>query len=388
MIRYHLEIFAQPAEPRRRALLDALNGELRRLGVHRTVTIAVAEPGPPPPGEPSIGVYFGDPVLAGDPCVTERVVAALSAERAVIPVVDDLAGYLACVPACLHQVNGLHWGPGGEAGLRLARTVLEGLGIEERDRRVFISHKRDDGLAVAEQLHEELARHGFFPFIDRFHIPPGGDVHAEIAGQLEDCAVLLLVETPQACDSDWVFDEVNYALSHHLGLHIVTWPGPPEQVPGTDRLLRQQLRTEDIVAERGFAVLSAEALGRVILNVEAEHARALVRRRTYQLTSVTDAAREAGLDCVPLPGWGALVSGPAGTTVVRVAPRTPTVEDLYELDRIRTRFPGSPPGVLVHSPRRIPVTKRDVLAWAGEFRALTLVPENAIGGFWRQSDAR
>jgi hypothetical protein len=385
VIRYHLEIFAQPAEPRRRVLLDALNGELRRLGMHRTVTIAVTEPEPPPPGEPSIGVYFGDPVLAGDPRVTERVAAALSADRAVIPVVDDLAGYLACVPACLHQVNGLHWGP-EEAGLRLARTVLEGLGIEERDRRVFISHKRDDGLAVAEQLHEELARHGFFPFIDRFHIRPGRDVHAEIAGQLEDCAVLLLVETPLAHASDWVFDEVNYALSHHLGLHIVAWPGPPEQVPGTDGLLRQQLLAEDIVAERGFGVLSAKALEQVILNVEAEHARALVRRRSYLLTSVTDAAREAGLECVPMPGWGATVNGPAGPTIVRVVPRMPTVDDLYELDRIRTKFPGSPPGVLIHAPRRIPPAKRDILAWAGEFRQLTLVPENAIGGFWRRSD--
>jgi TIR domain len=384
VVRYYIEIFAGPAEPGRQALLDSLAGEVRGLGIHRAVELVAAAP---PADEPNIGVYFGNPLLAQDAETTERVAAALAAGRPVVPVVGNLTEFPACVPGCLRLVNGVEW-TAASPDTGLAQTVLMGLGITERQRRVFISHKREDGMAAAGQLHEALSRHGFFPFIDRFHIAPGRNVKEEIANQLDDCALLLLVETPLAHDSPWVLDEVDHALTRNLGAHIVTWPGVSEQIPGTSGLARQRLAPGDIVPHRGFDTLTDSALEEVVISVEAEHARALVRRRRYLITSLEDAAREAGLDCVPIPGWGTVVSGPEGPSIVQVTPRMPTVEDLYELDITRSKFPGGPSGVLVHAPRRVPASRREVLAWAGASRDLTLVPENAIGGYWRRSDVR
>lgn len=385
VIRYYLEIFADPTDPRRQIMLDTLANEVRNLGIHRTV--ALVETDSPPEGEPSIGIYLGSPQFASDPKMTAKVAASLAHGRAIVPVVDDLTNYLACVPSPLRLINGVQWET-GEAGHRLAGTVLEGLGIAEQQRRVFISHKRDDGMAVAAQLHDRLAQHGFSPFIDRFHLAPGRNVQQEIANQLEDCALLLLVETPLAHESDWVFDEVDYVLSRNLGLHIITWPDISQPVPGTVGLARQRLTSDDIVPVRGFDTLTEPALEQVVISVEAEHARTLVRRRRYLLTSLADAARDAGLECVPMPGWGTLVTGQAGTSIVQVCPRVPTVDDLYELDKIRAKFPDAPPGVLVHAPRHIPAERREVLTWAGASRDLTLVPENAIGGYWRGADVR
>ena len=147
-----------------------------------------------------------------------------------IPVVSELSRFSREVPAALRPINGFPWSRGARD---LARVLLAELGIEERQRRAFISHKRDDGLGAAEQLHDELSHIGFRPFIDRFAIPQGRDIQAEIADALEDHAFLLFLETPLAHTSEWVFYEVEYALLHTLGTLIVTWPGEVTPMRGS-----------------------------------------------------------------------------------------------------------------------------------------------------------
>ena len=177
---------------------------------------------------------------ANDPVVAATVAAALAAGTVVIPVVDDLADFARDVPDALRPINGLGWS-GPSAGRALARVLLAELGIEDRQRRVFISHKREDGLGAAEQLHDALSHHRFTPFIDRFVIREGEDVQATIADALEDHAFLLLLETPIAHTSDWAFDEVDYALTHTMGTIIVRWPGTTTSVPGSAGLPRLTL---------------------------------------------------------------------------------------------------------------------------------------------------
>jgi hypothetical protein len=328
-------------------------------------------------------VFFGGAEIARDAAMAGSLSEVMAAGCVMIPVVDDLAAYAESVPDCLRPVNGFAW-DGAEPEERLCRLVMEELGIEESQRRVFISHKREDGIAVAEQLHDHLSHSGFRPFIDRFHIPSGRDVQAEIADHLEDCALILVVETPLAHKSDWVFDEVQYGVSHQLGLHGLTWPGAVDQIPGSGFVPRQRLANSDIASSRGYDILTDDALARVGAAVEAEHARSIVSRRRYLLVSVQEAAQDAGLVSTLLPGWRMVVTGQGGSSVVQVTPRLPTVDDMYQLDGVRDALPGSPPGILVHAARRVPDTRRKVLAWAGGTRDLTLIPENAIGGHWRE----
>lgn len=380
MTPYYVEIFSEQTDFRKQLLAEAIDRELSRLGVHRTLSVNISDA--PLDGEPAVGVYFGGSLTAQNSHMTTLLSRSLDASRAVIPVVNDLATYSSAVPDCLRPINGFAW-KGLESAEKLCRKVLEELGIEDRKRRAFISHKRQDGLAAAEQLHEHLSQNGFYPFIDRFHITLARDVQAEIADQLEDCALLLLVETPSAHTSEWVFDEVDYALSHQLGLHIITWPGEITALPGTIGLPRQRLGESDLMSLKGYDVFTSNALDRIIADVEAEHARAMVRRRRYLLISAEEAARDAGRKCLPLPGWRMVVKGPNNRSIVQVTPRLPTVDDLYSLDETRAEFSEGPSGVLIHAARRLPDDRQRILAWAGASRDLALVPENAIGGYWR-----
>lgn len=359
------------------ALRAAIDSEVAAIGLHRAVEITVDEA--PLHGVPTVVLFIGSEAAARDAaCITAAEVAVADVVT-VLPVVEDLQRFSELVPPVLHPINGIEWADAAVA--RLARRVLEELGIEERQRRVFISHKRDDGLMSAEQLFDHLGHHGFRPFVDRFNVPPGVDIQARIADELEDYAFLLMLETPLAHESRWVFDEVDYALTHLMGLHIVRWPGDFTSVPATARLPRQELTPADLTTQNGLDVLVPDALDRVLEEVEAAHAYGMVRRRRNLLRSVEDAAEAKGCACTPLGDWRLFVEASGRREVIQVTPRLPVVGDLHALDLSRDAH-GGDRAVLVHSARSLRKDRRELLNWAAATRPLTLLPENGIGGYW------
>lgn len=385
---YEVEIFRAEADSDSAERFDSLNRalttELLEQGLHRTITIAPIEFAPREETAPTLGVYLASPAALADHALTGRVVAALDEGRVVIPVVDDLTGYSASVPEPLAPINGWAW-EGVDADRRLARFVLEQLGIEERRRRVFISHKREDGLMAAEQLHDALSKVRFDPFIDRFHIAPGEDVQARIADQLEDYAFMLLLETPLAYTSDWVFDEVEYAFSHQMGVLILRWPGDPPQVPGSSRMDRFVLGEEDLYSDdHGYDTLTEGALDRVLGEVEAAHASGMVRRRRNLIRSIEDAAAYGGCSSTPLPDWRVRVECPASkdAALLGITPRLPCADDLQGLDQARADLGEDTDAVLVHAARGLRPELRGHLEWVAGDRELTLMPEYAIGSRW------
>jgi hypothetical protein len=170
-------------------------------------------------------------------------------------------------------------------------------------------------------------------------------------------------------------------------MRIISWPVIETKLPGTADLPRLLLSVSDLTSRRGYDIFTSSALDRIIAGVEAEHAGAMVRRRRYLLVSAEEAAQDAGRQCFPLPGWRMVVQDSNGSSIVQVTPRLPTVEDLYALDKTRQSFADFPPGVLIHAARRLSEPRRDILAWAGQSRDLTLIPENAVGGYWRSNVA-
>ena len=207
----------------------------------------------------------------------------------------------------------------------------------------------------------------------------------EIADALEDHAFLLVLETPLAHTSDWVFDEVDYSLSHAMGTLILQWPDNPKPVPGSNSLPRKTLSEDELTADsHGYAVLTDAALDETIAAVEAAHARGLVRRRRMLVRSIEEAAGASGAtSCVPLPEWRLLVEHGAKSTLLGVTPRLPTAEDLQLLDEVRGKTSNDPSAVLVHSARALRADRAAHLTWVAGDRELELTPENAIGGRWR-----
>lgn len=385
---YEVEvIFAagdRQSEERFELLSRAIATELRELGLHRTLNVATIEFTPSGEEAPALGVYLASGAALAEPCLSERVAAALAAGRVVIPVVDDPRAFSTSVPEPLVPINAWAWS-GEDPEVRLARFVLEQLGIEESKRKVFISYKREDGLMAAEQLRDLLSKARFEPFIDRFNIRPGEDVQATIGDELEKHAFMLLLETPLAHSSDWVYDEVDYALSHAMGITIVRWPGNPPEVPGSVGLPRVQLADEDLHPdEHGYEVLLDGAIERVLAEVEAAHARGLVRRRRNLIRNIEEAASAAGCLSTPLPNWQLQVSCPAGehSTLCGITPRLPSANDLQLLDQARERLGDTATAVLVHAARQLRPELRGHLEWVAGDRRLVLTPENAIGSRW------
>lgn len=363
-------------------LRQAVAAELERVGLHKTVTVAVLE-ARPSPGTPAVTTFFGSAAAAGNPGLGDLVAEALASGRPVVPVVEDLASYRQAVPEPLPPINGFAW-EGPDPAQRLTLLLLEELGIEDKQRRVFISHKRDDGLGAAEQLHDRLTHHGFVPFIDRFAIRSAARVQETIADALEDHAFLLLLETPLAHTSDWVFDEVDYALSHTMGTLILRWPNDPEPVPGSKGLGREQLAAADLMTDaHGYDILTDASLDRVVGLVEMAHAQGLVRRRRMLIRSIEEAARAAGCtSCIPTRSWRLLVEQGGRSTLLGITPRLPTATDLQELDEARLDAGADVGATLVHSARILRAERRQHLSWVVSDRDLTVTPENAIGGWW------
>lgn len=382
MIPYYIEFFADRADHRPEWLSEAITQELDALGATRTLSVECVRGPAPDTMRPAVSLYFAKPPFSLTAELEQYVTSSLAGGRLVIPIVTELTDAAALVPDYLDTLNAFPF-PGRTDAGKLARTLLEEIGIEDKQRRAFISHRREDGLAAAEQLHDHLSQIGFHPFIDRFHIRPGRDVQEQIADQLEDCALLVLLETPAAHKSEWVLDEVDYALSHLLGMQILTWPGGNiRPLPGTPSLPRHMLAKSDLMPDKGYDVFTSDALDRILVNIEAEHARTMASRRRYLLVSTEEAAVDSGRQCSVLAGWRLKVTGGADASIVQVTPRLPTVDDLFSLDKARAEYDDTANGILLHAARRLSRDRRSLLTWAGEFRNLTLVPENAVGAFW------
>lgn len=379
---YSIEVIHKDRHAWAAELSQAVAAELIQVGLHRTVEVIVSESSPQNES-PTIATYLGSTDSAADTSIRERISKTIDSGTVIVPVVEDLGAFSTNVPPALILANGFEWS-GPESAEGLARLLLEDLGIEDQQRRVFISHKREDGLGAAEQLHDRLAHSGFSPFIDRFAIRAGVAVQAAIADALEDHAFLLLLETPLAHTSDWVFDEVDYALSHTMGTLILQWPGNPPPVPGSIEVPRLRLSSADLATDsHDYDILTEAALDTVVGAVEAAHAQGLVRRRQMLVRSIAEAALASGCSsCLPLPNWRLRVEHERGSTLVGVTPRLPTAKDLQHLDQERAMADADPLALLVHSARVLRSARREHLDWVVGDRELALIPENAIGGWW------
>ncbi|CAL4858623.1 toll/interleukin-1 receptor domain-containing protein [Microbacterium sp. MM2322] len=383
---YGIRVIHKGREGDAGTISQAVAQELLTLGLHRSLTVTVSE-SRTSDTNPHVCVYLGDATAKADPDIADEIAYELNRGTTIFPLVDDLGHFSAQVPKILAFANAIAWN-GQESLGRVVRVLFEELGIEDRQRKVFISHRRDDGLGAAEQLHDRLTHFGFQPFIDRFAIREGADVQSEIANALEDHAFLLLLETPLAHTSDWVYDEVDYALSHTMGVLIARWPGDVQDVPGSSGIPRLQIgETEIVTDEHNFDVFTEAGLDRLVSRVEEAHALGLVRRRRMLVKSIEEAARAAGVaSCVSLQDWRLLVETAEGRIVVGTTPRLPTASDLQEVDEVAAEIGAELPGLLVHSARLLSDRLSRHLQWVSGGRRMSMIPENAVGGWWTRGN--
>ncbi len=149
-----------------------------------------------PDGPPTVAVVLGaGSATAKDASIAAAVAACQQALVPVLGVCTDVRRYQRQIPPPLWPVNGRAW-PQGTPPDALSAVVLQVVGLADTDRRVFLSHCRSDGSALAEQLRTALADERWDVFLDRFSVPPADGFQERIDRELADKAFVLLLETP------------------------------------------------------------------------------------------------------------------------------------------------------------------------------------------------
>jgi TIR domain len=91
--------------------------------------------------------------------------------------------------------------------------VFLGLSLRPGSQKIFVSYRASDGKLLAESVYDRLKEAGFEAWLDEAgeNLTLGTDVQDTIRKNLEEAAMLLLIDTPDAPDSRWVKIEVDLA---------------------------------------------------------------------------------------------------------------------------------------------------------------------------------
>lgn len=379
--RYQISVLSNSRDDWLATLKQSVDETLHALGIRDSVVVDVSK-GFEPSDAPSIMVVLLGNDKANNEKFSRDVEWATHKGVVVIPIAENLAIFPNIVPNFLSRLNGFGWDE-GTAVDELVHLLFAELEIEDRTRGVFISHRRFDGSLAANQVHDSLTRRHFTSFIDQFCIPTGVDFQDAIADALENFAFLLLLETPDAHNSDYVFDEVQYASTHAMGALILQWPDVSVPVPASENLPRLVLTPKDFTSTSPpFTELTSAALTRIVKGVEHFHACAITRRRRAGLRSVQESAENAGAICRPLSGHRLSVATPDQEIVVAVVPRLPDSGTLHRLDELRQESQAVSRGILVHMTPGFSGSRKEHLDWVIHDRALTMVPVTALDAQW------
>ena len=141
----------------------------------------------------------------------------------VLPVASQLDKVTKEIPVGLLGLNcAFYGGKGGSE--RVFGALLECLGMLPRQRRVFLSYKRDETTAVAVQLFAELSARHYEVFLDTHSIAPGTEFQESLWHSLCDVDVLLMLDSPNYFASRWTAAEFGRALAKGIGVLRVEWP--------------------------------------------------------------------------------------------------------------------------------------------------------------------
>jgi hypothetical protein len=305
-------------------------------------------------------ICLGSALLAKDANARSQIRAALARQVRVLPVVSALPKFKSEVPEELYPINGTAW-----VNLpSLAEEVLQHLGLTERDRRVFLSYLRRETTPMAYQLYDELHRRRFSTFLDTCEIEHGERVQDRIEQALQSTSFVLLLYSPSVETSEWIEKEINFALTHGLGLLALALPDAEKKAPfkmtPSDRRLQLQKSDRKVDGR-----LTAAALKRVCLAIEQEHADQFRSRRERLIHDVNAAL---GGSAVRVGTQSLRFKGLKSDVFIRLSARPAEARDLFLLDRDCPIIGGETP-----PPNRVLVAvkggyreNREMTAWMCE----------------------
>lgn len=295
------------------------------LAINREISLAMgAENFDPDPRYPATAVYFGH-----NPPDTTSIDRLAALGVPIVPVVSDLAQFAAETPPSLRHLNGLALSNLDEELRELAAVLLECAGLMPRQRRIFLSYRRDEAREAAVQLFEALAKRHFDVFLDTHGVPPAVDFQETLWQRLCDSDVLVMLDTPGYFQSRWTELEFASALAKSIVVLRMGWPGHP--INARARLARDlPLEPGDFQTPGGR--LTENTVQRLCAELEAARSQSIARRHGEILNATRLALRKIGGDLEAVgPGRSMLARLPDGRVVAaHPAVGIPSAMSLYD----------------------------------------------------------
>lgn len=255
------------------------------------LTLTAKDAGGYDSAKPTFAFYFGKQGH-GDKDV-DAVKKLMSNADAVFPIFFTEGQFNQEIPNVLHPINGKLFTDGALDSI--VNVAFEELRLLRKTRRVFISYKRSDSAAVANQLYDVLLRQQFDVFLDTYSIRGAADFQAELHHRITDSDVLIQLNSPNFMDSDWCKEEISEANVRQVGVLQVNWPnvssGAANQLSVVRKLEDADFRHGHY--KSGTSLLKKAVLDEIALKIEALRARNIAARQDGLTAEfVKEAARQ------------------------------------------------------------------------------------------------
>lgn len=204
----------------------------------------------------------------------------------ILPVASTTNSFSNEIPESLRSLNCMFYDK--EGAERVFSAFLECVELLPRQRRIFLSYKRDDSTPVALQLFAALSARGFNVFLDTHSIGPALEFQDELWHQLCEVDVLLMLETPNYFASRWTTAEFGRALSKGIGVLQVQWPDLTPSII-TDTSSRVELINNEIYPN---SELTISAINRICLQLEQVRTLSHAVRHVSVIQSVINAVKK------------------------------------------------------------------------------------------------
>jgi hypothetical protein len=233
-----------------------------------------------------VGVLFSDG--AGGQGLASQVQMLLDSPAVVVPAVTSLQDFSSKVPPALLATNGLELDPADARLEKVAGLLLELLGLLRKRRRLFISYKRTESAAVAQQLYHGLDERSFDVFLDTLSVRPGDQFQEQLWHRMTDSDVVILLYTQSVHSSGWVEQEIERANGMKITVLQLIWPGVPRD-RRTELFEPVYLKAGDFDSDRPGRIAASE-VSRICTLVESLRARSLARREAGLVETLRDRA--------------------------------------------------------------------------------------------------
>lgn len=224
----------------------------------------------------------------------------------------------------LAQTQIVRWYTPGQIAATVPNVLVNaGLGLDAF--RVFISYRWDDCRAFAEQLFDGLSHEQFDVYLDRFRTSPGTNFAERIRAELADKACVVLLDSRDVGQSEWVRCEHAFARLYKLGLMAIDLPGGQRTFGriGTRLDLRRAKPGTDFSQS---SVLSPKTVARAIDFVRKHYFAEISRRFRHQRRLIRTSAGIVGVATTTRPD-GLIETAAPHCYMIAASARPPRLEN-------------------------------------------------------------